>query len=156
MMRTSSLKNDFLMDNRDNRLIDSLTVVGGVLLLFGAAVKITGWEYAPYIFMIGAVMFAAGQFADRYHGDDMIMKRLRRQQVTGAVFLIITAVLMILSSTLHLRLMYTETGLGDNLRSFLISLTKPNNWIVTMSIGAVLELYSALRMEHRQKTLDRK
>ena len=140
---------------KDNRLIDSLTTTGGILLLFGAAVHITGWEYAPYLFLAGAVMFAAGQFADRYTGNDVIMKRLRGQQVAGSVFLLLTAALMILASTLHLRLLYCETSLNGNIRSFLIALTRPNNWIVTMSIGAVLELYSALRMEHRQKVADR-
>lgn len=144
------------MENKENRLIDSFTTVGGILLLFGAAVKITGWEYAQYLFLVGSLMFAAGQFADRYQGGDLIMKRLRAQQVTGAVFLLITAVLMILSQELHLKLMYGVTNLGQNVRTFLISVTRPNSWIITMSIGAVLELYSALRMEHRQKVLDNK
>lgn len=144
------------MDNKENRLINSFTTVGGVLLLFGAAVYITGWEYAQYLFLVGSLMFAAGQFADRYQGSDVVMKRLRAQQVTGAIFLLVTAALMILSSELHLKLLYGVTDMSDNIRSFLISLTRPNNWIITMSIGAVLELYSALRMERRQKTLDAK
>ena len=66
------------MDNKDsNRLIESFTTVGGVLLLFGAAVFITGWSYAPYMYVVGSIMFAVGQFADRYTGGDRIMKRLR-------------------------------------------------------------------------------
>ena len=80
--------------NKENRLIESFTTVGGVLLLFGAAVMITGWEYAPYLYLAGSFLFAVGQFADRYDGTDRIIRRLRAQQVTGACFLLITVALM--------------------------------------------------------------
>ena len=32
------------------------------MLIAGAAVYITGWEYAPYFYLVGSLMFAAGQF----------------------------------------------------------------------------------------------
>ena len=115
------------------------------MLLFGAAVYITGWEYAPYLYLAGSVMFACGQFADRYEGDDRIMKRLRGQQVLGACFLLLTAVLMF-SGGIHERLL-TDVSLGGRMRSFLLELTRKNNWIVTLSIGAIFELYSSFRMD---------
>ncbi len=122
------------------------------MLLFGAAVYITGWEYAPYLYLAGSVMFACGQFADRYDGDDRIMKRLRGQQVLGACFLLLTAVLMF-SGGIHERLL-TDVSLGGRMRSFLLELTRRNNWIVTLSIGAVLELYSSFRMDRISKSSD--
>lgn len=122
------------------------------MLLFGAAVYITGWEYAPYLYLAGSVMFACGQFADRYDGDDRIMKRLRGQQVLGACFLLLTAVLMF-SGGIHERLL-TDVSLGGRMRSFLLDLTRRNNWIVTLSIGAVLELYSSFRMDRISKSSD--
>ena len=137
------------MDNKQNRLIESFTVVGAVLLLFGAAVYITGWSYSPYMYLVGSIMFAIGQFADRYEGDDKIMKRLRAQQVTGAVFLLITGVLMF-SDGIHSWLL-NNTSMGANLRSILLELTRRNNWIVTLSIGAVFELYSSFRMDSISK-----
>jgi len=133
------------MDKRENRLIESFTTVGGVLLLFGAGVYITGWEYAPYLYLAGSVMFACGQFADRYDGNDRIMKRLRAQQVAGACFLLITAVLMF-SEGIHSRLL-SDTSMGGNLRSFLLAVTRKNNWILTLTVGAVFELYSSFRMD---------
>ena len=42
-------------------------------------------------------------------------------------------------------------GAGGKLRSFLLELTRKNNWIVTLSIGAVFELYSAFRLDHISK-----
>jgi hypothetical protein len=140
------------MEKKESRLIESFTTVGGVLLLFGAAVYITGWEYAPYLYLAGSVMFACGQFADRYDGDDRIMKRLRGQQVLGACFLLLTAVLMF-SGGIHERLL-TDVSLGGRMRSFLLELTRRNNWIVTLSIGAVLELYSSFRMDRISKSSD--
>jgi hypothetical protein len=140
------------MEKKESRLIESFTTVGGVLLLFGAAVYITGWEYAPYLYFAGSVMFACGQFADRYDGDDRIMKRLRGQQVLGACFLLLTAVLMF-SGGIHERLL-TDVSLGGRMRSFLLELTRRNNWIVTLSIGAVLELYSSFRMDRISKSSD--
>ena len=137
------------MDNRENRLIESFTTVGGVLLLFGAVVFITGWDYAPFIYLAGSLMFAAGQFADRYTGDDKIIKRLRFQQVLGACFLLLTAALMF-ADGIHSMLL-TDNTMSPGLRSFLLGLTRKNNWIVTLSIGAVFELYSSFRLDHISK-----
>lgn len=137
------------MEKKESRLIEAFITVGGVLLLFGAAVYITGWEYAPYLYLAGSVMFACGQFADRYEGDDRIMKRLRGQQVLGACFLLLTAVLMF-SGGIHERLL-TDVSLGGRMRSFLLELTRKNNWIVTLSIGAIFELYSSFRMDRISK-----
>lgn len=137
------------MDKKESRLIESFTTVGGVLLLFGAAIFITGWDYAPYLYLAGSVMFACGQFADRYEGDDRIMKRLRGQQVLGACFLLLTAALMF-SGAIHERLL-ADVTLGGRMRSFLLDLTRRNNWIVTLSIGAVFELYSSFRMDRISK-----
>ena len=140
------------MEKKESRLIESFVTVGGVLLLFGAAVYITGWEYAPYLYLAGSVMFACGQFADRYEGDDRIMKRLRGQQVLGACFLLLTAVLMF-SGGIHERLL-TDVTMGGRMRSFLLDLTRKNNWIVTLSIGAVFELYYAFRLDRISKKQD--
>lgn len=137
------------MENRENRLIESFTTVGGVLLVLGAAVYITGWEYSPYFYLAGSVMFASGQFADRYTGNDPIVKRLRFQQVLGAIFLLLTAALMF-STPLHNRLL-ADMGMGGKMRSFLLEITRKNNWIVTLTIGAVFELYTAFRLDHISK-----
>lgn len=137
------------MDNREKRLIESFTTVGGVLLLFGAAVYITGWSYAPYLYFAGSLLFACGQFADRYNGYNRIIKRLRFQQVLGACFLLFTTVLMF-ADGIHAFLL-NDTSMTPGLRSFLLDITRKNNWIVTLSIGALFELYSSFRLDHISK-----
>ena len=87
-----------------------ISMAGAVLLLAGAVLQITRWELAPYLYTLGAVMF----------GYVQVIKRLRRQQIFGAVALVFTGVLM-----------FTM---------------KRNEWIVCLSIAAVLELYTAFRI----------
>ncbi|MBR4303589.1 MAG: hypothetical protein IKT80_08540 [Bacteroidaceae bacterium] len=137
-----------------NKMINVMMTIGGVLLLVGAMVMITGWEYAPYIYLLGSVMFASAQLSDRYDGDDMILKRLRLQQVLGSILLVITGFLMF-SSNYHQQLMFNNS-MNDTLRSFLLTLTARNSWIVTLCIATLFELYSSFRIDARNKELEDK
>lgn len=95
-------------------------VVGAVLLLVGAILQITRWELSPYIYTVGAVMFAYVQVISRYEGQNLIVRRLRRQQVLGAVLLVFAGVLMFV--------------------------TRHNEWVLCLSAAAVLQLYTAFRI----------
>jgi len=106
------------------QLIPALYVVGAIMALIGAAVHITGWLYAPYIYTIGATLFALAQINSPYHGDNRIIKRLRRQQIFGALFLILAGAFMFF--------------------------TNKNEWIVILTIGAVLELYTSFRIPQEE------
>lgn len=131
-----------------------MMTIGGVLLLVGAMVMITGWDYAPYIYLLGSVMFASAQMSDRYDGDDMILKRLRLQQVLGSILLVITGFLMF-SGNYHQQLMFNNS-MNDTLKTFLLSLTAKNSWIVTLCIATLFELYSSFRIDARNKELEEK
>ena len=105
-----------------------ISAVGGVLLLVGAALQITGWIVAPYIYLVGAVLFAYEQVKYGYDGKNFIIRRLRRQQILGAMLLVVAGV-MILCMT-------------------------RNEWIVWLSAAAVIELYTSFRIpqeEEREK-----
>lgn len=99
-------------------------MVGALVLLAGAASMITKWVVAPYVYCVGALLFVAMQMADRYEGTDLVVKRLRRQQLFGAVMLLVTGVLMFVE--------------------------RHNGWIATLTIAALLELYTAFRMPDKQ------
>ncbi len=105
-----------------NKTIYNVLLMGGaVLLLLGAMLQITRWEPAPYIYSLGAVQFAYVQIVGyRYDGASFIIRRLRRQQILGAIALMFTGVLM-----------FT---------------TKRNEWIVCLTVAAFLELYTAFRI----------
>jgi len=98
-----------------------IQVLGAVLLLVGAMLQITRWEVSPYLYTIGAVMFAYVQVVVcRYEGKNLIVRRLRRQQILGAVLLVFAGVLMFI--------------------------TRHNEWVLCLSVAAVLQLYTAFRI----------
>lgn len=105
-------------------------ITGALLLLAGAAVYITGWEYAPYLYSAGSVMFAAIQLMNGYNGKNIIIRRLRRQQIFAAILLMLTGLFM-----------FTTRG---------------NEWIVSLTIAAMLELYTSFRISKEEENETRK
>ena len=101
------------------QLVPALFGVGAVMALTGAAVFITGWIYAPYIYTIGA------QVNTPVKGKSKTLKRLRVQQIFGALALILTGAFM-----------FTTRG---------------NEWIACLTIAAILELYTAFRIPQEEE-----
>ena len=97
-----------------------IQMVGAVLLLVGAVLQITRWEFSPVIYTLGAVMFAYVQVMSRYEGKNLIVRRLRRQQILGAVLLVFAGVLMFV--------------------------TRHNEWVLCLTVAAILQLYTAFRI----------
>jgi drug/metabolite transporter (DMT)-like permease len=65
-------------------------------------------------------LFAYVQVMSRYEGKNLIIRRLRRQQILAAVLLVFTGVLMFV--------------------------TRHNEWVLCLTIAAILELYTAFRI----------
>ena len=72
------------------QLIPALFAVGAVMLLAGAAFYITGWPLSPYIYTVGATMVALAQINSPSKCKSPTVKRLRRQQIFGALLLVLT------------------------------------------------------------------
>ena len=104
-----------------------LSIAGGVLLLVGAMTYITGSVYSFYIYAVGALCFSGVQIWSGYDGDNIVVKRLRFQQVVGAILLLCTAVFMAM-------------------QTFDFGFARRNEWMVCLSIACVLELYTAFRL----------
>ena len=107
-----------------NSLIPAFFTVGAVMALTGAAVYITGWVLSPYIYTVGAVLVAIAQIFSPIHSENVLIRRLRRQQIFGALALVLTGVFM-----------FTTRG---------------NEWIVCLTIAAILELYTAIRIPQEE------
>ena len=106
------------------QLISALFAVGAVMALIGAAVFITGWVYAPYIYTIGAGFVALAQVNTPLRAKSKTLRRLRIQQIFGALALILTGAFM-----------FTTRG---------------NEWIACLTIAAILELYTAFRRKKKK------
>ena len=50
------------------QILSALFAVGAIMVLVGAAVYITGWIAAPYVYTVGATLVAlAGRHTDAVH-----------------------------------------------------------------------------------------
>jgi len=103
-----------------SRIWSAVFVIGAVLLLVGAAVFVTGWQFAPYVYVVGATMVALSQLNAPFESDSIVARRLHRQQIFGAICLVVAGVLMFF--------------------------THHNEWIACMTVGAVFELYTSFRL----------
>ncbi len=108
-----------------SKYYSAIATVGAVALLLGAALQITQLAWAPYLYLIGAIMFAYVQVMSGYEGKNIIIRRLRRQQIIGATLLVVAGVMMIL--------------------------WKRNEWVVCLTIAAVLEMYTAFRIPQKEE-----
>lgn len=106
------------------QLVPALFGVGAVMALTGAAVFITGWIYAPYIYTIGAGFIALAQVNTPVKGKSKTLKRLRVQQIFGALALILTGAFM-----------FTTRG---------------NEWIACLTVAASSN-FTPLSVFHRKK-----
>lgn len=108
-----------------SKYYSAIATVGAVALLLGAALQITQLVWAPYLYLIGAIMFAYVQVMSGYEGKNIIIRRLRRQQIIGATLLVVAGVMMIL--------------------------WKRNEWVVCLTIAAVLEMYTVFRIPQEEE-----
>ena len=98
----------------------AIYILGGILLVVGAALYITKWAWVPYMYIAGSFMFGAMQMLDRYTGKNLVLRRLRRQQLLGAIALMLAGVLMLVC--------------------------EHNEWILSLFVGCLVELYTAFRI----------
>lgn len=103
--------------------------IGGLLLVAGIIVPLFSGATAValYLYLLGALMFSSMQVLQKYEGKNITLKRLRRQQILGALMLLLAGGLMACS-------VYGIPPLSKG------------KWQVALAIGAVLEVYTAFRI----------
>ena len=112
-----------------NKLQNLILQIGGILLLVGAVMPLYPAlaVYAPYIYTIGALMFTTMQMLNKYEGSNIIVRRLRRQQIIGGCLLIAAGAMMFGS------LFQKGPFIKDE-------------WKIALAIGAFIELYTSFRI----------
>ena len=104
-----------------------LMQVGACLLLLGAASYLWMPSVATPLYVVGVLAFCPMQMLQRYEGRNFVLRRLRRQQLLGAIALLLTACCMAMQ-TYH------------------FGFARRNEWVVCLAVGCVLELYTAFRI----------
>lgn len=70
-------------DKKWNHSYPYFSMVGAVMVLTGAATYISGWDYSPYLYLLGAACVALAQINLPLATTNKILKRLRIQQKFG-------------------------------------------------------------------------
>ncbi|MBR0201300.1 MAG: hypothetical protein IJQ44_02430 [Bacteroidaceae bacterium] len=109
------------------KLQQIIFMVGGLLVVVGAAAYMLAPLPAFIVFSVGAVAFASMQMLQTYDGKNFIVRRLRRQQLLGALALLLAACCMCM-------------------QTFRFGFALRNEWVVCATIGCVLELYTSFRI----------
>ena len=112
-----------------------LYATGGMLMVVGALLAILRFDFAPLLFIPGVVMFVSMQMLQRYDGENINIKRLRRIMLMSDVLLMVSALLM-----------YAGHGNPFQLDQITYVQYIGNNWVVALLIGAVLQLYATHRI----------
>ena len=110
-----------------------LGISGALLLFAGLVLQFVRWEGSPFLFSAGALLFAVAQLATGYEGSNFTLRRLYRQQAVGAFLLLATGALMFLSGHFYAGIYFR------------------NEWIITLAISAVFELYTAFRIPQEEE-----
>lgn len=118
-----------------NKWQNATFIIGAVLMVAGAVASILKWPYSAWIFSIGAVAYVVIQLMQSYEGDNFVIRRLRRIQMFSGLLLLATGVLMFAG---------TYNFLTIDWLSYLHYVR--NNWVVTLLLAAVLQLYTVQRI----------
>ena len=105
---------------------------GAVLMLIGAAMFIVYPIVGMYVFGVSTLMFTLMQVRAEYLGRNITIMRLRRQQLLACCCFILSLVLM--SMQIH--------NWGPCRRQ---------EWVIALTIGCVLELYTSFRIPQELK-----
>lgn len=104
-----------------------LQQAGAIIMLVGAALFMWQTMIATVLYTVGAVVFCPLQMLQRYDGKNFILRRLRRQQLLGLIAFLCGACCMIM-----------QVGR--------FGFARRNEWVVCVTIGCIIELYTAFRI----------
>ena len=98
--------------------------LGGVLLIAGLLLPLWHFGLAAHVLAAGALLFGGAQMAEPRHDTLLTVRRLRRQQMLGALMLT---------------------------RYYHIAPFRGNEWMFTLMIAGVIETYTAFRIDAEEK-----
>lgn len=103
--------------------------IGAVAFVVGLGLHLFMPFVGMVIYVVGLAAFVSMQFLTRYEGNDLVIARLRRQQLISDVFFVLSGVVM----------MMQEFKYGP------MELRR-NQWTIFLVAGCVLQLYTAFRI----------
>ena len=116
-------------------------LIGGLLMTVGAGCCAFLWhpKVFSWVYLFGAILFVAMQVRQRYEGDKIVLKRLRRIMLASGVFFIIAGVLLV---DTHYHFLASLMSYQDYIAYIY------NKWVIFLLAAAVLQLYSTHRISN--------
>ena len=124
-----------------------LFIIGGVLMVIGVGcfVFMVQQLVMCWVFLAGAVLFATMQLLQGYEGKELTVRRLKRIMNLADILFVVAGIVMADTA-------YANAGhsffreLFANQETYISILY--NKWVVLLLIAAILEVYTAHRIDH--------
>ena len=100
-----------------------LFIISGILVLAGAVLYLTKWEYAPYLFAAGAAGITVCYLTLPYKLSNYRMRRLQRINIFAGIAMIVASVFMF---------------------------KQQMAWVAFLLISALLQLYTSFTMKDNE------
>lgn len=113
-------------------------VIGAGCFVFMFAQQIVCW-----IYLLGALLFAAMQVNQAYEGQNPTIKRLKKIMTFADIFFVLAGLLMVDSANMWLR-----DSFSDHVTYFNLIY---NKWVIMLLAAAILEMYSMHRIASELK-----
>lgn len=143
---TNPTRKPILQMKQLNKTESIIYIAGGLLMVAGCAANVFRAVWAPYVYTVGAIAFVLMQLRQRYEGSNFIIRRLYNMAVFSDFCFLLSALLMFAgqNNLFNLPIMfYVKYVYG--------------NWVITLLVGAILQLYAnhrigrELKKEEQQK-----
>ena len=133
-----------------NKIQTFIFILGGVLMVIGAACFAFGFMiypkmvlYTSWLFLLGTVSFSVMQAMQLYEGPSQIIHRLKRIQTVADIFFVLSGISMVDTVYAFARNWFS------NYETYITYFY--NKWVVFLLVAALIELYTTHRISHELK-----
>ena len=116
-------------------------LIGGILMAVGAGCCAFLWhqEIFSWVFLIGTIAFVSMQWQQRYDGDNMTIRRLRKIMIASGIFFLLAGLSLV---DTHYHFLARFMSWQTYITYFY------NKWLMLILAGAFLQLYSSHRISN--------
>ena len=133
-----------------NKIQAAIFILGGVLMVIGAACFAFGFMiypkmvlYTSWLFLLGTVSFSVMQAMQLYEGPSQVIHRLKRIQTVADIFFVLSGISMVDTVYAFARNWFS------NYETYITYFY--NKWVVFLLVAALIELYTTHRISHELK-----
>lgn len=133
-----------------NKIQASIFILGGMLMVIGAACFAFGFMiypkmvlYTSWLFLLGTVSFSVMQAMQLYEGPSQVIHRLKRIQTVADIFFVLSGISMVDTVYAFARNWFS------NYETYITYFY--NKWVVFLLVAALIELYTTHRISHELK-----